>query len=439
MVQRRRTRKTGTSSACTRETRAFTAPSGSRWTHWTQLGIPYDDTPGVSSFCGAAAAAWCGIHSAGREPDASSSRAWRGARRCRRREGIAALGRPRRLDGDVSFRRNAGRPAGRSAAGRVHARHPGGAGIQGHLARGKGGALPSGRAGTGGARKQISQKRRWCWWGISSRADYERSKLYDPSFATEFREATAVTVRLLAFTQKGMELARRLAAELSGEAARCGEGCTLDAWTADAFANADALVYVGAAGIAVRAVAPYAGNKASDPAVVAVDECGRFAVPLLSGHLGGANRFGPAHRRCLRRAARHHHGHGRKRRVRRGRVGQCGRAAACWMNAGAHQTGVGKATGGRNGSVLRSQWPIARHAPRRALSWRDGGSVQIFELTVHSADADALRLVPQNRGAGRGLPEGHWRSRRWSEAFAALLAAKRAVRRGIVIRCAAST
>ena len=71
-----------------------------------------------------------------------------------------------------------------------------------------------------------------------------------------------MTVRLLAFTQKGMELARRLAAELSGEAARCGEGCTLDAWTADAFANADALVYVGAAGIAVRAVAPYAGNKA---------------------------------------------------------------------------------------------------------------------------------------------------------------------------------
>ena len=47
-----------------------------------------------------------------------------------------------------------------------------------------------------------------------------------------------MTVRLLAFTQKGMELARRLAAELSGEAARCGEGCTLDAWTADAFANA---------------------------------------------------------------------------------------------------------------------------------------------------------------------------------------------------------
>lgn len=173
-----------------------------------------------------------------------------------------------------------------------------------------------------------------------------------------------MTVRLLAFTQKGMELARRLAAELSGEAARCGEGCTLDAWTADAFANADALVYVGAAGIAVRAVAPYAGNKASDPAVVAVDECGRFAVPLLSGHLGGANRLARAHRRCLRRAARHHHGHGRKRSVRRGRVGRA--AGLLCAGCAAHQTGVGKNTGGGM-AVLRSPWPL-RARPRRA--WR---------------------------------------------------------------------
>lgn len=93
----------------------------------------------------------------------------------------------------------------------------------------------------------------------------------------------------LAFTGRGMALAETLAAELGGEVMRCGQPLKLDAWTAARFPEADGLVFVGAVGIAVRAIAPHVRSKTSDPAVVAVDECGRFAVPLLSGHLGGAN------------------------------------------------------------------------------------------------------------------------------------------------------
>lgn len=64
---------------------------------------------------------------------------------------------------------------------------------------------------------------------------------------------------------------------------------SLSEWTARQFEEQDGLIFVGAAGIAVRAVAPFLKGKESDPAVVVVDEQGRFSISLVSGHLGGAN------------------------------------------------------------------------------------------------------------------------------------------------------
>ncbi|MHB8124938.1 MAG: cobalt-precorrin 5A hydrolase [Desulfitobacteriaceae bacterium] len=49
------------------------------------------------------------------------------------------------------------------------------------------------------------------------------------------------------------------------------------------------LVFIMATGIVVRQISPYLVSKAKDPAVLVLDDKGCFVIPLLSGHLGGAN------------------------------------------------------------------------------------------------------------------------------------------------------
>jgi len=105
-------------------------------------------------------------------------------------------------------------------------------------------------------------------------------------------------IQIVSFTATGARLAAQLAEAFGGQAFapanHCAEGVlpleeTVGEWTARRFHSVRALVYIGAAGIAVRAVGPLARSKGSDPAVVCVEETGRFVVPLLSGHIGGAN------------------------------------------------------------------------------------------------------------------------------------------------------
>ncbi|MBC2397760.1 cobalt-precorrin 5A hydrolase [Clostridium tetanomorphum] len=56
-----------------------------------------------------------------------------------------------------------------------------------------------------------------------------------------------------------------------------------------AMENCSAVVFITSTGIAVRGIAPYIKSKDKDPAVITIDNSGKFVISLLSGHLGGAN------------------------------------------------------------------------------------------------------------------------------------------------------
>ncbi len=87
-----------------------------------------------------------------------------------------------------------------------------------------------------------------------------------------------MNVLCVSVTEPGRRLARRLPYPHNhGDAA----GAVRRAW-----GTVDALVLVLATGAAVRLVAPLLGDKHTDPAVVTVDDAGRFAVALVGGHHG---------------------------------------------------------------------------------------------------------------------------------------------------------
>ena len=111
-----------------------------------------------------------------------------------------------------------------------------------------------------------------------------------------------IRIGIVACSERGGRLAGRLLAafqELEAEGYLPGryrmEGlgsfAGLYEITGRLFRTKDILLFVGACGIAVRAIAPYIESKLTDPGVLAVDECGTFVVSLLSGHVGGANAF----------------------------------------------------------------------------------------------------------------------------------------------------
>lgn len=109
---------------------------------------------------------------------------------------------------------------------------------------------------------------------------------------------------IISFTENGIKLSQTVAKRLSGRKVMLYTKCSrytaedlkvqrvkesLQVWTAQRMAEGDALLFIGACGIAVRAIAPNLTDKLYDVPVLVMDEEGRYVIPILSGHVGGAN------------------------------------------------------------------------------------------------------------------------------------------------------
>lgn len=74
----------------------------------------------------------------------------------------------------------------------------------------------------------------------------------------------------------------------------------LNLLTKSLFENYHAIVFIMATGIVSRIIAPYIVNKTEDPAVIVMDERGKFAISLLSGHIGKGNEITTSIAECMK-------------------------------------------------------------------------------------------------------------------------------------------
>lgn len=118
---------------------------------------------------------------------------------------------------------------------------------------------------------------------------------------------TAPRLCLVAITKHGAAQAARLAADLLDadictsakfaahfagvqNTVRAYDGALRDE-IGPLFAHYDQIVFFVSLGAVVRLVAPHLRSKDEDPGVIVVDDAGQYVIPVLSGHVGGANEW----------------------------------------------------------------------------------------------------------------------------------------------------
>ncbi|MGK0404812.1 MAG: cobalt-precorrin 5A hydrolase [Oleispira sp.] len=104
-------------------------------------------------------------------------------------------------------------------------------------------------------------------------------------------------IHIVALTEAGHQLANLLVKKMKASKIEGAEQ-VVDVWykpkpfaekVQQAFVRGDRLIFICATGIVVRTLAPVLQDKHNDPAILILDEMGKFVIPLLSGHEGGAN------------------------------------------------------------------------------------------------------------------------------------------------------
>lgn len=111
---------------------------------------------------------------------------------------------------------------------------------------------------------------------------------------------------IISFTENGISLSERLSKELVDMETTLYTKCmvrpkeershrimfvekSIVEWTKEQMEEKLILLFIGACGIAVRAIAPCIVDKLHDNPVLVMDEKGGYIIPILSGHMGGAN------------------------------------------------------------------------------------------------------------------------------------------------------
>ena len=96
-------------------------------------------------------------------------------------------------------------------------------------------------------------------------------------------------IRVCAFSNKGWNLYKQIEKLDREDVFESLQNEEIDEFLRSSFEYSLPIIFIGAVGIAVRKIAPFINNKLTDSPVIVIDDMGKYVIPILSGHVGGAN------------------------------------------------------------------------------------------------------------------------------------------------------